>query len=71
MAVMDDKQRVQITFPKTLLEKMDTYCREAGLTRSGYVSMLVSKDLDDTEKFVVEFKKQLEDLIEKIGIDEE
>lgn len=71
MAVLDDKQRVQITFPKPLIEKMDAYCRESGLSRSGYVSMLVSKDLDDTDKFVVEFKKQLEQLIEKIGIEEQ
>ena len=70
MAVNDDKKRVQITFPVALLEKMDAYCNESGLTRSGYVSMLVSKDLDATDKFVVEFKKQLEEIIEKIGIEE-
>ena len=70
MAVMDGKKRVQIAFPTPLIEKMDSYCREAGLSRSSYVSMLVSKDLDDTDKFVVEFKKQLEDIIEKMGIEE-
>lgn len=70
MAVSDDKIRVQIAFPKQLLEKMDAYCKEAGLSRTSYVSMLVSKDLDDADKFVVEFKKQLEEIIEKIGIEE-
>lgn len=70
MAVSEDKTRVQIAFPKALLEKMDAYCREAGLSRTSYVSMLVAKDLDDTDKFVVEFKKQLEGIIEKIGIEE-
>lgn len=67
--VADEKRRVQISFPVALLEKMDGYCAEAGMTRSAYVSMLVSKDLDNTDKFVVEFKKQLEELIEKIGVD--
>lgn len=69
MAVRDDKKRVQIAFPVSLLEKMDAYCNEAGMSRSAYVSMLVSKDLDDTDKFVVEFKKQLEEIIEKMGIE--
>ena len=70
MAVSEDKTRVQIAFPKPLLAKMDAYCQEAGLSRTSYVSMLVAKDLDDTDKFVVEFKKQLEDIIEKMGIEE-
>lgn len=68
--VAEEKRRVQISFPVALLEKMDAYCAEAGMTRSAYVSMLVSKDLDTTDKFVVEFKKQLEEIIGKIGIEE-
>ena len=70
MAISEDKMRVQIAFPKALVEKMDAYCKEAGITRSSYVSLLVSKDLDDTGKFVVEFKKQLGEIIERIGIEE-
>lgn len=67
---VEEKKRVQISFPVALLEKMDSYCAEAGMTRSAYVSMLVSKDLDTTDKFVLEFKKQLEGIIEKMGIEE-
>ena len=70
MAVSDDKVRVQIAFPRALLEKMDAYCKESGLSRTSYVSLLVSKDLENTDKFVVEFKKQLEGIIEKMSIEE-
>ena len=69
MAVSDDKVRVQIAFPRALLEKMDAYCKESGLSRTSYVSLLVSKDLENTDKFVVEFTKQLEEIIEKMAIE--
>lgn len=63
------KKRVMLSFDEELLEKMEKACKSQGITKSAYVSMVVSKDLGDTQKLLAEFRKQLEELVRDAGLD--
>lgn len=63
------KKRVMLSFDEELLEKMEKACKSQGITKSAYVSMVVSKDLGDTQKLLAEFRKQLEELVRDAGLE--
>lgn len=71
MAIKDGKRRIQITFSQELYEKLDAYCSEAGISKSAYLSLLAAKDLEDTDKFLVDFRNELQEVISKLNISEE
>lgn len=64
--VSDDKVKVGITFPRDLLELVDTYCEASGLSRSTYFELLAKKDLTDTAVFLEEYYKQIGEILEKV-----
>jgi len=39
------KERINITLPKSLLEKADKFCKDSDLYRSTYIEMLIRADL--------------------------
>lgn len=41
--------RISITLPDEVIEKADMLAKEMGLTRSGYISMLISKEAKETQ----------------------
>ena len=45
----ETKKRVQITFGKDLLKRMDAFCARTGMTRSAYVAYVVGTNLDQYE----------------------
>lgn len=49
MIMVDEKKRVQISFGKELLARMDDFCNRTGMTRSSYVSYVVGTNLDQYE----------------------
>lgn len=57
------KKRITMTIDSALVEKMDTACAAQGLSRSAYVTTLITKDLEGTEKFLAQFKELLEQAI--------
>lgn len=67
MAVNDNKTRIQISIANELLEKINAYCVVAGISKSAYLSMLAARDLDDTERYLNEFKKELEGVVRKLN----
>ncbi len=69
MAVRDGKKRFQVTFSEELHEKMESYCKEAGISKSAYLSLLAAKDLEDTDKFLVSFKNELQEVIAKLNVE--
>lgn len=69
MAINDGKRRFQVTFSDELYAKVDAYCNEAGITKSAYLSLLAAKDLEDSERFLVEFKNELQEVISKLAIE--
>lgn len=71
MAVKDGKVRVQISFGRDLYEKIESHCKEAGISKSAYLSLLAAKDLEDTGKFLVDFRNELQEVISKLNIPEE
>lgn len=70
MAVADGKIRFQVTFSEELHEKLESYCREAGISKSAYLSLLAAKDLEDSDKFLVDFRNELQEVISKLNISE-
>lgn len=44
--VADGKKRVQITFSEAVLDRLDAFCEETGMTRSTYISYIVATSLD-------------------------
>lgn len=71
MAISNGKRRFQVTFSSDLHDKLEAYCQEAGISKSAYLSLLAAKDLEDTDKFLVEFKNELQEVISKLNIAEE
>lgn len=71
MAVSADKTRFQVTISNDLAAKIDAYCKEAGISRSAYLSLLAAKDLEDSERFLAEFKKEINDLVKRLNMDDE
>lgn len=71
MAIKDGKRRFQITFSEELHDKLEAYCREAGISKSAYLSLLAARDLEDTDKFLVDFRNELQEVISKLNISEE
>lgn len=63
------KKRVMLTMDEELLERLEVACKSQGITKSAYVSMVVAKDLKDTEKVIAEFKKQLEKMVKEAGLE--
>lgn len=41
--------RISITLPDEVIEKADMLAKEMGLTRSGYISMLISKEAKESQ----------------------
>lgn len=70
MAIGDGKRRFQVTFSDDLHDKMERYCNEAGISKSAYLSLLAAKDLEDTDKFIVDFRNELQEVISKLNISE-
>lgn len=71
MAIKMTKRRFQVSFAEDLYEKVDKYCDEAGISKSAYLSLLAAKDLEDTEKFLVDFRNELQEVIKKLNIEGE
>ncbi len=71
MAVSEGKRRFQVTFSDELTEKMDAYCKEAGISKSAYLSLLAAKDLEETDKFLVEFRNELQEVITRLNVGDE
>lgn len=46
MAISEGKTRFQVTFGDELLEKMDRYCKQTGLSRSAYLASLAAQSLN-------------------------
>ena len=46
-------QKVAITIPKKLLQMIDTFCRQQGLSRSRYISTLLQEKLEDEKKRLI------------------
>ena len=45
---MDKKyERINITLPKTILEKFRNFCEKNGINISSRISVLIKKDLED------------------------
>ena len=70
MAISDDKVRFQVTFSRELNDKLESYCKESGISKSAYLSLLAAKDLENTDKFLVEFRNELQEVISKLNIEE-
>lgn len=50
MAIAEGKKRVQVTFGDEVLEKLDAFCKETGMTRSSYITYIVATSLQQYEK---------------------
>lgn len=46
MAVSKGKKSVAVTMNKTLLDRLDAYCRQVGISKSAYISTAVARQLD-------------------------
>lgn len=66
MAVKEGKKRIQVAISEELYERIDKHCKTAGITKSAYLSLLAAKDLEDTKKYLQEFKGELEKVISKL-----
>lgn len=49
MAIADGKRRVQVTFGDEVLERLDRFCRDTGMTRSSYITYIVATSLQQYE----------------------
>ena len=63
------KKRVMLTMDEDLLERVDKACESQGITKSAYISMVVAKDLQDTEKLLAEFRRQLDKVVKESGLE--
>ena len=63
------KKRVMLTMDEDLLERVDRACESQGITKSAYISMVVAKDLQDTEKLLAEFRRQLDKVVKDVGLE--
>lgn len=70
MADKDAKIRVQISFGRDLFEKIQSHCEEAGISKSAYLSLLAAKDLENTDKYLVDFRNELQEVITRLNISE-
>ena len=71
MAVKQGKRRITIVLSDELFEKIEKHCSESGISKSAYLSLLAAKDLEDTKKYLEEFKNELEGLIARLYLNEE
>lgn len=62
------KKRVMITVDEDLLERMEAACKSQGVSKSAYISTLVSRDIDDSKKFLNDFKTLLEQAMKDGGM---
>lgn len=46
MAIADSKTRIAITVDKTVLDRLDAYCKRSGMSRSQYISYCVAHQLE-------------------------
>jgi len=46
-------QKVAITMPEALVKKIDTLSRQKGLSRSRYITLVVSEKIDDDKKQLI------------------
>lgn len=70
MAISKGKHRFQVTVSDELYEKLESYCREAGISKSAYLALLAARDLEETDKFIVDFKNELQEVIARLNISE-
>ena len=64
----NQKKRVQLSFSPELLEKVNQYCAESGISKSAYFSLLAAKDLEGTEQFLNEFKADLQGMLDRLEV---
>lgn len=62
----NQKKRVQLSFSPELLDKVNHYCAESGISKSSYFSLLAAKDLEDTEQFLNDFKADLQAMLDRL-----
>lgn len=48
--ISDEKTRVQITIPKSLVEKIDELCARTGMTRSAWIIYTLGMGIDSYER---------------------
>jgi len=60
------KKRVMITMEESLLERLDAACSSQGISKSAYLSTLVAKDLEDSQKVLEQFKELIEQAVSDI-----
>lgn len=63
------KKRFMISMDEALLQKMEKACESQGVSKSAYISMVVAKDIGDTEKLMFEFRKVLGQMVEDSGLE--
>lgn len=71
MAIGEGKVRFQVTFSDELNEKMEAYCKDSGISKSAYLSLLAARDLEATDKFILEFRNELQEVISRLNISDE
>lgn len=59
MAVSDGKSRITVTIADSVLEKLDDYCKQTGLSRSAVITDIVGTNLGAFESFQKMFAKEL------------
>lgn len=59
MAVGTGRTRISITLGNAVLEKLDQYCAQSGLTRSAVIGDLVGTNLGVFERITSAFEKEL------------
>lgn len=57
-----------ITVDEDLLERMEVACKSQGISKSAYISTLVSRDIDDSTKFLAEFRNLLDQAMNDGGM---
>lgn len=56
--ISDGKKRVQVTFAESVLERLDEFCAETGMTRSAYIGYVVATSLDHQRQSVSSLAKK-------------
>lgn len=59
MATKSGKKRIAITISSKVLEKLDSYCEQSGLSRSAVISDIVGTNLGVYERMTSTFEREL------------
>lgn len=62
------QHKINLSFPPSVVERMDAYCRENMLTRSGFVTMAVDSYL--TAHSMTDALKELTETVKKLAKNE-